>query len=91
MNMNDQELRLECLRLAMQDTGMFTETDFIVSKAQEFHNFVQNRHEQEKAMPHKDQQETQGHEHAHHSLKESRFLVVPLTQELHALLSRTQE
>jgi hypothetical protein len=89
--MNDQELRLECLRLAMQDADKFTEADFIVSKAQKFHNFVQNCQQQEKAMPHKDQQETQGHEHAHHSLKESRFLVVPLTQELHALLSRLQE
>ena len=88
--MTDQELRLECLRLAMQDADKFTKEEEIISKAAQFHNFLLNLHEQAITQQHTSQQETKGHCDAIDSVVKQQSIVVALTPELHALLSRLQ-
>lgn len=84
--MTDQELRLECLRLASKDAGLNTDAEFIVSKADQFYSFLRNRQLPMPNKLHTDQQEKEGHPSLDALSK--KLIVFPLTPEQHALLSQ---
>ncbi len=88
--MTDQELRLECLRLASKDAGLSTDAGFIVSKAALFHSFLLNRHEPSKDKTGKEKQDTKDCCEHQGFAQNQHLAVFPLTPELHALLSRLQ-
>ena len=86
--MTDQELRLECLRLALQDADKFTETESTISKATTFYRFASGAHELPQDNQDTAQEQTDGFCRS--------LLVVSFPrptkedQELLALLSRLQ-
>jgi hypothetical protein len=50
MSLNDQELRLECLRLAEKNSGTDTQQEAIVEKATAFYVFLTSQHQKIEAI-----------------------------------------
>ena len=88
--MNDQELRLECLRLANKDADLHTSAELIISKAALFHSFLLNRHLLNSAKTDKDLQEKEGCHEEFDCSEQQHLVVVALTPELRAALSQLQ-